>query len=70
MSYADRNEAYANDVEYAKLLQLQTRVEDVATDWINRATALHGVTTDSADKTELVALRDAFAVSLTAILAG
>lgn len=69
MSYANRLAAYSNDVEYSKLTQLQTRIESITQDWIARATVLHGETTDSADKTELVAMRDAFSASLTTILA-
>ena len=68
MSYADRLTAGANDSEYAKLKILQTRVEEVAQDWITRATALHGATADANDKAELIALRDAFSASLTTIL--
>jgi len=69
MSYADRHTASQNDAEYAKLKVLQTRVEEVTQDWMNRATALHGVTVDTDDKAELLALRVAFKASLATILA-
>ena len=70
MSYANRYTSSINDAEYAKLKQQQIRVEEVAQDWIARATALHVATTASADKAELVALRDSFITSLTTILQG
>jgi len=68
MSYQARSQATVNDQEYAKLVQLKARAEEAATDWIVRATALHGVTTDSADKAELITLRNEFGQSLKTIL--
>ena len=70
MSYAARQAASANDIEYAKLLVLQTRIEELTTNWITRATELHTATSDASDKTELVLLRNTFDSSLTAILNG
>ena len=68
MSYIARSQATVNDAEYAKLIQLKARAEEVVTDWITRSTALNGVTTDSADKAELIGLRNEFGQSLKTIL--
>ena len=67
MSYAVRKIASENDQEYAKLVQLQTRVEQVTQDWIDRATALHTASATE-DKAELVTLRNDFATALQTIL--
>jgi hypothetical protein len=68
MSYAARSQATVNDAEYTKLVQLKARAEEVTTDWITRATALYAATVDSADKAELLALRNQFGQSLKTIL--
>lgn len=68
MSYADRETANSRDIEYAKLLVQQVRAKEVVTNWVTRATALHGETVDPADKAELIALRDAFSLELQTIL--
>lgn len=68
MSYADRADANKNDDEYAKLVLLKTRAEEVVQNWVNRTASLHGVTADVDDKAELIALRNSFSASLQTIL--
>lgn len=68
MSYADRATANKNDDEYAKLLVLQVRAEEVVQNWVDRTLALRAATADANDKAELVTLRDNFSISLQAIL--
>ena len=68
MSYADRADANKNDDEYAKLVLLQSRAEEVVQNWVNRTTALRDATLDASDKSELVALRNSFSASLQTIL--
>ena len=68
MSYADRDIANKNDAEYAKLVVLQARAEEVVQNWVDRTLDLRAKTADTADKAELVTLRNAFSASLQTIL--
>jgi len=68
MSYSDRAAANANDDEYAKIVLLQKRAEEVVQNCVDRGIALYIATPDANDKAELVILRSDFAASLTAII--
>ena len=68
MSYSDRLVSNTNDDEYAKLVQLQTRAEEVVQNWVDRTLALRTATSDTTEKAELVTLRNDFSTSLQTIL--
>lgn len=68
MSYADRYTQTDNDQEYARLISQRAKIETQLQEWIDRATALHRNTRIAEDKTELIALRNSFDASISAIL--
>jgi len=68
MSYEDRITQDQYDNRYRSLKNSANAVESRVQNWIDEATALHGDTIDSAEKIEIITLRDSLIANLNVIL--
>lgn len=68
MGYATRTATTERDDRYLKLKSDRDRIASLVQKWMDEATSLHGATTPTDEKAEIVALRDNFAQTLGNIL--
>ena len=68
MSYTARKEVLDRDGRYQNLVDRKTQIQNQVQSWVDEATSLHGITVDTTEKTEIIALRDAFVATLAASL--
>jgi len=59
MGYVNRSEEGNRDADYSQLDHRKDRLIEEVGNWVNRATTLHGSTTDAAEKTEVLDMRQA-----------
>ena len=64
MSYEVRDQQKLRDMEYQRLKADKKNLETQVANWVDKAMALHRDSPIAADKSELVAQRDAFVLAL------
>lgn len=68
MSFVGTKQAADNLREYENLEMFGTQLVNQTTQWMARATALHGATADATEKSEVLALRAALIANLKTAL--
>ncbi len=68
MSYETQIVERENVGKYANLKNSEDAIVARVQTWVDNAVALHTATTDSAEKAEVIALRDSLVVKLRAVL--